>query len=127
MCNASMKIKRNLPDAPAPTLPKKVVTRQEKAEAAHWIRVREEKEKHPNRCVRTESPLRQKMYSERKNAANKRHAVVLQMAQEGKSDQEIAEATGYAMKSVEDIIYKLRKQGKSIPKRSRWKEVNNSG
>lgn len=115
-------IKRALPDAPAPTLPQHIITRQELQEAAHWLRVAEERKKNPHRFVR-ETKLRRKCFDERKEVANKKHAAVIAMAMEGKSSEEIASAVGYSYKTVEGVIYRARKRGKPIPKRSRWKEV----
>ena len=127
MCNGSMRILRALPDAPAPTKPLHVVTRQDAQEAAHWLRVAEERRKNPQRFVQKESKLTRKMYDERRTVAQKKHAAVIAMAMEGKRSEQIAAAVGYSYKTVEGIIYRARKRGKNIPQRSRWKEVKESG
>ena len=115
-----MRILRNLPDAPAPTKPVHVTTNSEKQLAAHWIRVAEERRKHPRKIVK-ESKLTRKMFDERRTIAEKKHAVVVAMAIEKKSNEEIADAVGYSVKTVEGIIYRERKRGKNIPQLSRWK------
>ena len=72
-----------------------------------------------NAYVRSESEGMQKLYDRRRKEANERWTKVYQLAMTGKSNREIAEELGYSPKTVEDIIYKIRKNGGKIPKRKR--------
>lgn len=58
----------------------------------------------------------------RSEEAARKHAIVKQMALEGKRGPEIAEATGYTQKTVRTIVRNLRRQGIEIPDRKRGRE-----
>ena len=55
----------------------------------------------------------------RREASEKRRAIVAAMAREGYSDEAIAEEMGYCKGSVRRILSIMRREGKEIPERKR--------
>lgn len=69
--------------------------------------------------VRSESDDMKKLYDRRRKKSNERWTKVFELTMTGKSNREIAMELGYSEKTVEGIIYRIRKNGGKIPERKR--------
>lgn len=72
--------------------------------------------------VRSESDGMKKLYDRRKQEANERWKRVYELAMTGKSNKQIADELGYSAKTVEDILYRIRKNGGEIPARKKGRK-----
>ena len=75
----------------------------------------------PSSTVKVQYDKQQKIYRRRREEVEKRWARVVEYANQGKSNREIADLMGYTEKTVENIVYRERKKGAVINKRERWK------
>ena len=109
-----------LPSAPEPTRARRVVLPEEKrgiSLAVENIGDEVRRKEAFRKSMKETSIVKARAVVE--GNAERRHDLIARLAQDGLSDAEIADRTGYKPSSVHRLIGKMRKEGIDIPERKR--------
>lgn len=123
MAKASMRILRPLPPVSYGTMRPKARDTQRPPAPPPAAKPKEEAKK---KQVRAAAPIEKPADSSRRNPRDAMDgwAAVAELARQGKTNAEIAAATGYAKNSIGPIIQKMRARGEDIPRRSKgWESA----